>query len=542
MVDGKLDLPEDLLSSQTIDEHCSVKDESWEGNGEEKVLMGLADETKDQVNSESSIPLSPQWLYSKSTDAKMLTTGPSGKMRAPNPLPQGNSTDQNLKDSWRLDGAQDKKEWRKSAIDLESSRRWREEERETGLLGRRDRRKEDRRADVSIRDASEGRPLPSSDRWDTNTRSSGIETRRDNKWSTRWGPEDKEKDTRAEKRMDTEKEDAHTEKQLFVTGNRPAADRDTDTRDKWRPRHRMEVNAGGSAPYRPPPGLGLEKGRMEGSSFRFAPGRGRSNSSINGSFQIGRPPTTSAIGFASVDRNGSTFLKFGQPTGLYRYPRGKLLDIYRKQKTSPNFGTVPDMDDISPITQIGAIEPLAFVAPDAEEETVIEDMWKGRIIGRGGSPNLFLDRNSGLSNGTIGYGDMTFTEGEYSSSVDKEEMIEISEMVAKNNSNQVYGGEADAALDQEIVTSWERDTSGYADKDPKCADVAAAKASMLAGLKLYISSSGNEVNLARIMLVNQNLLRTKKLLIWFLNILSLKLVRHLLQKFASRFLKFKFRI
>lgn len=43
----------------------------------------------------------------------------------------------------------------------------------------------------------------------------------------------------------------------------------------------------------------------------------------------------------------------------------------------------------------------------------------------------------------------------------------------------------------------ERDTSGYADKDPKCADVAAAKASMLAGLKLYNSSSGNEVNLAR---------------------------------------------
>lgn len=63
-----------------------------------------------------------------------------------------------------------------------------------------------------------------------------------------------------------------------------------------------------------------------------------------------------------------------------------------------------------------------------------------------------------LSDGTglscSGYGDMTFTEGEYSSSVDKEEMIEISEMVAKNNSNQVYGGEADAALDQEIVTSW----------------------------------------------------------------------------------------
>lgn len=32
----------------------------------------------DQVASESSIPLSPQWLYAKPVDAKSFTTGTSG--------------------------------------------------------------------------------------------------------------------------------------------------------------------------------------------------------------------------------------------------------------------------------------------------------------------------------------------------------------------------------------------------------------------------------------------------------------------------------
>ena len=49
---------------------------------------------------------------------------------APGSLPHGNSTDPSPKDGWRLDGSQEKKDWR--------SGRWREEERDTGILGRRD--------------------------------------------------------------------------------------------------------------------------------------------------------------------------------------------------------------------------------------------------------------------------------------------------------------------------------------------------------------------------------------------------------------------
>ena len=279
----------------------------------------------------------------------------------PNSLSHGTSGDPSLKDSWRLDGSLDKKDWKRTAPDLESSRRWREEERETSLLGRRDRRKEDRRSDItSTRDVPENRTLSSTERWhDVSSRSSGHESRRDNKWSSRWGPEDKEKDSRTEKRTDAEKEDAPTDKQAFVSGGRIASERENDSRDKWRPRHRLEVHAGGSASYRSAPGFGLERGRVEGSNVRFAAGRGRSNA--NGNLQIGRAQSASVIGSLHVDKN-KTF-------NAYCYPRGKLLDIYRKQKTASNFDTLPDeMDHLSPITQRETVEPLAFVPPDAEEE------------------------------------------------------------------------------------------------------------------------------------------------------------------------------
>ncbi|KAK8687179.1 hypothetical protein V6N13_086009 [Hibiscus sabdariffa] len=274
MADGKLDLPDDLLSSKTISDHSSPKGEAWERNLEDKGLTGLLEDTKDQAISESNIPLSPQWLYAKSSDSKMLAAGSSGEIRLSNSnsLPNKTSGDTNPKDSWRLDGSQDKKDWRKTAPDLESSRRWREEERETSLLGRRDRRKDDRRVDISsIRDVPENRTLASSERWhDVSSRNSSHESRRDNKWSTRWGPEDKEKDSRNENRTDTDKEDALTEKQALVGGGRLASERESDARDKWRPRHRLEIHAGGSASYHSAPGFGTERGRVEGSNVGFA--------------------------------------------------------------------------------------------------------------------------------------------------------------------------------------------------------------------------------------------------------------------------------
>ncbi|XWS39352.1 hypothetical protein CRYUN_Cryun18bG0045400 [Craigia yunnanensis] len=349
MAEGKLDLPNDLLSSK-------LSDRPWT--------------SKDQPTSESSIPLSPQWLYSKPTETKMDT-------RVPNSVSTGNSSDPN-QEGWRLDGSEEKKDWRRILTESESSRCWREEERETGLLSsRRDWRKGERRVDTtSMRETTESRSLSSSDRWhDCNIRNPGHESRRDSKWSSRWGPEDKEKESHSEKRMNAEKEkeDTHNDNQSFVISNRSVSERDTDSRDKWRPRHRMEVHSSGSTSSRAAPGFGPEKGRVESHNPGFTIGRGRSTG-------IGRYSSASSFSAIHSFKSESVPGKSNLLADTFRYPRGKLLDIYRRQKVDPSFDAMLDGMEESPLlTQVGIIEPLAFVAPDSGEETILSDIWKGKV-------------------------------------------------------------------------------------------------------------------------------------------------------------------
>nr|DAD47324.1 TPA_asm: hypothetical protein HUJ06_017261 [Nelumbo nucifera] len=56
-----------------------LDDDMFGGNDEDKVLMGFLDESKDQVMSESSILLSPQWLYVKTSETKTGPSSPSGE-------------------------------------------------------------------------------------------------------------------------------------------------------------------------------------------------------------------------------------------------------------------------------------------------------------------------------------------------------------------------------------------------------------------------------------------------------------------------------
>ncbi|XP_044490151.1 protein ESSENTIAL FOR POTEXVIRUS ACCUMULATION 1-like isoform X2 [Mangifera indica] len=372
MAEGKFDLPDDLFTSKP-------SDRPWT--------------PKDHLTSESSIPLSPQWLYAKPSETKMDVRGPTS-------VSLGNSTDSNLKDSWRLEGSEDKRDWRRSVTDGDNSRRWREEERETSLLGvRRDRRKVDRRNDnVSSRDTVDNRTLPSSDRWHDGN------TRRDSKWSSRWGPEDKEKETRTGKKTDAEKEkeDPHNDNQSFVSSNRSASERDTDARDKWRPRHRVDPHFTGSSSYRAAPGFGLE-GRVEGSNLGFTIGRGRSN-------VIGRVSSVGPIGAAHPHHSESARGKSGHLAETFCYPRGKLLDNYRRQKTDPSFATVlSEMEELSPITQAAFIEPLAFVAPDPVEEAVLSDIWRGKITNSGAVYNSLRQGRS--TDFASGHEDLESTEG-----------------------------------------------------------------------------------------------------------------------------------
>ncbi|KAL1565327.1 hypothetical protein AAHA92_07560 [Salvia divinorum] len=384
MAESKLDLPEDLIGSKPSDQSWIPKAST--GNDEDKGLTGLLDESKDQAASE--IPLSPQWLYAKPNEPKMETRGPSS-------LSLGTSADLNQKEVWRSDVPEEKKDWRKIAPEPDSARRWREEERETGVFGRRDRRKMDRRVDnAPAREPTENRSLAATDRWhDVNNRSAGHETRRDSKWSLRWGPDDKEKDSRGDKRTDVEKEESQNESQSpFVSNSRSGPERETDSRDKWRPRHRMEGNLAGSG-QRSAPGFGPERGRVDGSNVGFTVGRGRSSASI------GRPSSASPIGAGQCDKNGK-----------FVYPRGKLLDIYRKQKLESSLALVADtFEEVTPITQLEAAEPLAFVAPDAEQEAVLSDIWKGKITSSGALYSALKTGRSGDSFSEVA--DVEFSNG-----------------------------------------------------------------------------------------------------------------------------------
>ncbi|KAL3337434.1 hypothetical protein AABB24_029873 [Solanum stoloniferum] len=349
MAEGNLDLPDDLLSSKTSDHS--------KGNDDNKPFMGQLDISKDQAMVDSSIPLSPQWLYVKPSDTRM-------EPRPPSSLSLGSSVDSSQKEAWRNDVPDDKKDWRRTTVETESSRRWREEERETGLLGRRERRKTDRRAEH-----------------DVNNRNSGLESRRDNKWSSRWGPDDKEKENRSEKRIDVDKEDVHNDGQTFVA-NRTVSERESDSRDKWRPRYKMEGNSAAPSSYRAAPGFGQERGKVEGSNVGFNLGRGRSTVTII------RPSSGGAIGASPFEN--SVPGKSRISTGIFSYPRGKTLDIYRRQKLGSSLCSMPEnMEEAPQVTQVIAIEPLAFVVPDAEEEAVLNDIWKGKITGGGVSHNSF---------------------------------------------------------------------------------------------------------------------------------------------------------
>ncbi|XP_058195347.1 protein ESSENTIAL FOR POTEXVIRUS ACCUMULATION 1-like isoform X1 [Rhododendron vialii] len=404
MAQRKLDLPDDLLSSKPSDLSSIANVKASGGNEDEKGLIGILDDqkgTSDQAALESNIPLSPQWLYVKPSETKM-------EARAPSSLSLGSPADPNQKESWRADVPDDKIDRRRIASETETGRRWREEERETGLLGRKDRRKTDRRVDnTSVRENSDSRVL-ANDKWqDVNNRSSGHDTRRDNKWSSRWGPEDKEKESRIEKKTDAEKEDAHSDCQpLSVSNPRAVPERDTDSRDKWRPRHRMEGSSSGPGSYRAAPGFGLERGKPEGSNVGFTLGRGRSSVSVV------RPPSAGSLGAALFDRTVNVPGKPSSSADTFCYPRGKLLDIYRKQKLDTSFAMMLDqMEEVPAITQVNVIEPLAFVTPDAEEAAILGDLGKGKITSSGVSYSPF--RKGRSTDNITDVGDLELTNGKH---------------------------------------------------------------------------------------------------------------------------------
>ncbi|KAM3304122.1 hypothetical protein P3S67_015154 [Capsicum chacoense] len=96
---------------------------------------------------------------------------------------------------------------------------------------------------------------------------------------------------------------------------------------------------------------------VEGLNVGFNLGRGRSTGTIV------RPFSGGAIGASpfenSVAGNASVL------TGIFCYPRGKTLDVCRRQKHGSSLCGMPEnMEEAPSVTQLIAIEPLTFVVPD----------------------------------------------------------------------------------------------------------------------------------------------------------------------------------
>ncbi|XP_024524051.1 GRB10-interacting GYF protein 2 isoform X2 [Selaginella moellendorffii] len=172
------------------------------------------------------------------------------------------------------------------------------------------------------------------DRWvePVNRDRDAFDSRRDGKWSNRWGPDDKEKEFRREK---------------WLAGRSPAP----------------------SALPKSAPGFGAGRGRGVG-SVGFAAGRGRASGTTLGSYSaalsgghIGAPPPT-------VEKPGNSF----------KYPRAKLLDIYRKCGGASGFTEKELSPDVSEVSESSPMDPLAFVTPNPEEQLVLESIWKGKTV------------------------------------------------------------------------------------------------------------------------------------------------------------------
>ncbi|CAK9211706.1 unnamed protein product [Sphagnum troendelagicum] len=317
------------------------------------------------------------------------------------------------------------RDWRRTISlerDFDGNRRegWCEEERENNSLGpRRDRWKEgeraveqissplqnrrginERRAENNMAAGREpGEPLrrAPADRWaDTNSREANFDNRRDSKWSTRWGPEDKERELRGPRDVhDKEVVDTGGHHQRHVTtissGRDYERDRDRDMREldsgargdrAWRShslasRGRGEGPPSGATPPKMAPGFGIGRGRGDPTGLGFSVGRGRAN--FTGILQ--GPPLSSPIGASSLlDKwNGG-----GDDNNAFQYPRAKLLDIYRKVGALSSFAKYPDgFIEVQLLTQSKVSEPLAFITPDMEEEVVLEGIRRGEIVSSG---------------------------------------------------------------------------------------------------------------------------------------------------------------
>ncbi|GAB2291302.1 hypothetical protein Dimus_025560 [Dionaea muscipula] len=360
---------------------------------------------KDVLGSENPIPLSPQWLLPKPGESK---AGVAPEVNHGSPYSGYTNRPELLKSPRHEEEneIQKKKDvFQQTFPDSESGRRdrWRDEERESNpLLRRGDRWREgdkelgynkriDRWVDNSIAGRLSEARRPSSERWTDPTKDTNYDQRRESKWNTRWGPDDKEVDTRFHS---SKQGDGSQDKGLSHAAPHGREDKESDHYRPWRstssqtrgrvePQHRqsqMESKEGPLFPH--------GRGRGDSAPPTFSAGRGRvgfGGSSMNNFSAPSQP-----IGFVSEKGEG-----LGDASPL-KYSRTKLLDVYRVTDTRSSNKLLQGLVQVPPITQEEPLEPLALYAPSAEEMGVLKGIDKGEIVSSG-APQISKDGSNSRS-------------------------------------------------------------------------------------------------------------------------------------------------
>ncbi|WVZ60729.1 hypothetical protein U9M48_010713 [Paspalum notatum var. saurae] len=221
----------------------------------------------------------------------------------------------------------------------------------------------------------------SQERWGGSSNKEGsYDQCRDNKWNARWGPSGKDSENWRERSTDADrkvfshgigngKDSRNSEK-----GN----ERDSKLSRSWNSSYFVSRGTGDTSDHL---SMALQKSsasfgrelqesdRSNSTSYRrkFTSITSRANSRFSRPFHLG----------VLSDRPG------GASRDSLRYSRMKLLEVYRTADVRNFVMPLDDADEISSLWEEDHLEPLALIAPNAEEAVILKGIERGDITNSG---------------------------------------------------------------------------------------------------------------------------------------------------------------
>ncbi|KAL6637968.1 hypothetical protein ACP70R_025540 [Stipagrostis hirtigluma subsp. patula] len=200
-----------------------------------------------------------------------------------------------------------------------------------------------------------------------------YDQRHDSKWNHRWGPTGKGSENWRDKSVDSGKvNDASCEKGFsHNTGqgkdgeNPEETARDCNISRSWNSSYLANRGMGGTSDH-------LSRAPQK-SSASFGYSRVRQESENTNAASYRRTPRPFHIGILSNKPGGAS------RDHSVRYSRIKLLDIYRRSDVRNFVIPLDDNEEISSLWLEDPVEPLALVAPNAEEMAILKGIDRGDI-------------------------------------------------------------------------------------------------------------------------------------------------------------------